>query len=302
MADVELADDAIEVRETPGRGRGIFALRALPVGSLVMRALPGATALNTRFLQTHCCVCMQPLLHDIAPCKDCGAASLCGRCDAEDGPHLIHGDECALLKLLEATPPAERPADTTTLRLLGRLLMWRWRARTQLEAGQYMGEDGSWWGDGDVLGDDFDDVLELCQPPDGELPDKLATAFLDIAQQARFFLGAHARAGHDEVVALLGILHCNSLTVYDDNAHSHRSGGIGEVGAPMSPVPTPSHSHHTTLHHSTPPLHTAPSHSHTSHNPPLTTPHHPADWSCGFLVSCNVQRFMRTVGRLAHRL
>ena len=128
----------IEVREAPGRGRGVFALQALPPGTLVMRALPGAAVLNTNCLKTHCCVCLSPLEADVESlCGACGAACLCRRCSREPGPQRIHGDECALLKLLEATPLSERPADTTTLRMLARLLMWRWRARTQPEASQH---------------------------------------------------------------------------------------------------------------------------------------------------------------------
>jgi [histone H3]-lysine4/36 N-trimethyltransferase SMYD len=222
----EDCQDCIEVREVTGRGRGIFALKALPAGVLVMRALPGAVALNTSALQTHCSVCMQPLEPHTPTCSECGVACLCRRCSRAEGPRRIHGDECAMLKLLERTPKSERPSDTTTLRLLARLLLWRWRARTQPEAEHYMAADGSWWGGGDVLGDDFDDVLELCQPPDELLPEKLAAAFLDIAQQARFFLGSHARAGHEEVMSLLGILHCNSLTIYDDQREASTEIGV----------------------------------------------------------------------------
>ncbi|KAL1498903.1 hypothetical protein AB1Y20_013425 [Prymnesium parvum] len=229
---------AVEVKRSPLGGRGVFATATLPPGSLLVRALPAAAVLTSACLPTHCSVCLRPLPPPCPPaspaaCAGCAVARLCGRCAHAEGPRRIHADECALLARLEATPPSERPAETATLRLLARLLLRRWREARRAEE-QYVAADGAWWGEGDVLGDSYDDVLQLCQPAEEELPDGLGAAFADICRQVRFFVGAHARVGHEEVGALLRVLHCNSITLYDDAAHPHRSGSDGEIGVAIS--------------------------------------------------------------------
>ena len=68
---------------------------------------------------------------------------------------------------------------------------------------QYVCDDGSWWGDGDVAGDDMGDIEELVMPPDedqetgdereeedGHLGGLSWYGTLDMAKQARFYLDA----------------------------------------------------------------------------------------------------------------
>ena len=91
---------------------------------------------------------------DRPPCTACGHVVLCARCAKSDGARLIHDDECASLRSLFAAPVTERPADSCSLRLLLRLLLWRWR-RSRPELPQYVEDE--WWGDGDACGDERHD-------------------------------------------------------------------------------------------------------------------------------------------------
>ena len=69
-----------------------------------------------------------------------------------------------------------------------RTQLWRWRATRRPDDEQYTSE---WWGAGDALGDELDDVDDLAAPPDDSAvwPNLFATA-----QQARYFLPAETRA------------------------------------------------------------------------------------------------------------
>lgn len=199
-----------------------------------MRALPGAMVPNDSCLLSHCCVCLQQTT--APPCHGCGYACLCSRCAAHAGSRRIHGDECTALARLARAASCDRPADTRSLRLLMRLLLWRWRSTHCADSEQYFGADGSYWGGGDVLGDEFEDCLTLAAPPDNELPESLAQSFMGAAQAARFFLDSHARAPHSLAASLMGAAHCNALTVYDDVSADAVAAGSSppEVGLAVS--------------------------------------------------------------------
>ena len=67
-----------------------------------------------------------------------------------------------------------RPANTASLRLLMRLLLLRWRTAS---GGQGVDPD-HWLGDGDVMADEWADLLALATPPADLLPQALAAAFV----------------------------------------------------------------------------------------------------------------------------
>ena len=232
--------DSISVTDSTDRGRGVFATRFIPAGSEVIRALPFALVPNDAAMLHFCCVCLAPASGDYAACADCGMSVMCPRCKLSPNACRVHADECSALKRLKAAPAELRPKDTRSLRLLLRCLCARWRMATQPSEDQYLGEDGSWWGDGDVAADDFEDIEALVAPPSPEEDSdedgdeaatddraengdsdgdelsgtSLATALFEMAKQARFFLDSEMRVGHATCVELMGRLCCNSLTVY----------------------------------------------------------------------------------------
>lgn len=238
----------LEVKKAPGRGRGAFAARSIRAGEVLIRALPYAVVPNDASALTHCTICLRPAAEKLYSaahkCTACGSAAVCARCRADPGARLIHADECAALARLAAAPAAEKPKDTRSLRLLMRLLLARWRE--QSGEAQYVSEEGDWWGAGDVAADEFEDVMSLTSPldadelPDGPLPEgsaegganggdvslALPDALLDMAKQARYFLGPHTRVGHELGAGLMGRLCSNSLTLYGEDG--------GEVGAALS--------------------------------------------------------------------
>ena len=192
------ASDGITVRTTTDRGRGVFATRALEHGAVLVRAIPAACVPSDAVLRTCCCVCLQRT--SSLPCATCGAAVLCARCANFRGARLIHEDECASLRMLFAHE--DRPADTRSLRLLMRLILWRWRC-SQPGAPQYMGEGddekgaaedgdsgdggGDWWGDGEACADTPEDLMDLCEPPgeeEWEGSAALERKLLEMASQA----------------------------------------------------------------------------------------------------------------------
>jgi hypothetical protein len=55
---------------------------------------------------------------------------------------------------------------------------------TAAEPAGYFEEGCGWWaGGGDVLVDEFEDLASLVQPPEEEIDDSLASAFVATAQQ-----------------------------------------------------------------------------------------------------------------------
>ncbi len=206
----EMADGAVRLGESRGCGRGVFACRPLERGEAVLRALPCALVPNDAALLTRCAVCLRA---DAERCARCDAAALCARC-ARSGARQIHEDECATLHRLARAPTGDgagaRPSDTRTLRMLIRVLFWRRRAMAGTVADE-------WWGDGDVRADgDIEDVLDLAEPPAHLLSDSLRRAFVHTAQQARYLMPADARCGLELAASLVGILYCNSLTIYGE--------------------------------------------------------------------------------------
>ena len=212
------ASDGITVRTTTDRGRGVFATRALEHGAVLVRAIPAACVPSDAFLRTCCCVCLQRTLS--LPCATCGAAVLCARCANFRGARLIHEDECASLRMLFAHE--DRPADTRSLRLLMRLILWRWRC-SQPGAPQYMSEGddesgaaedsdsgdggGDWWGDGEACADTPEDLMDLCEPPDEEEWEgsaALERKLLEMAAQARYYLPAHTRLSRHLAAEIMG--------------------------------------------------------------------------------------------------
>ena len=151
---------------------------------------------------------------------------MCAGCGASPQARLIHDDECHALVALFASN--ERPSETRSLRLILRVLFARWRALRCSAEEQYVSAEGDWWGDGDVVADDYDDIICLVEPPEGatwqldelddaggEAPPRLMErALVEMGKQARFFAGAHARVGLWEAAALMGKLACNTLTLY----------------------------------------------------------------------------------------
>ena len=243
--------DGITVRETADRGRGVFATRALEQGATLVRAIPAASVPSDAYLRTCCCICLQRT--ECLPCAACGAAVLCARCARSKGASLIHEDECASLRMLFATE--DRPADTRSLRLLMRLLLWRWRCSQPGEA-QYIdegsddegvaengggGSGGSgggggggggdalgWWGDGDACGDTPEDLMDLCEPPEEEAwegGEALEQVLLEIAAQARYYLPAHTRLSRHLAAEIMGRVYCNALALYEDVPVSGKAHG-----------------------------------------------------------------------------
>ena len=210
--------DGITVRTTTDRGRGVFATRALEHGATLVRAIPAACVPSDAYLSTCCCVCLQRTVS--LPCATCGAAVLCARCASSKGARLIHEDECASLRMLFAHE--DRPADTRSLRLLMRLILWKWRC-SQLDAPQYIGESyddegaaedgdggdggGDWWGDGDACADTPEDLMDLCEPPEEEEwegSEALERKLLEMASQARYYLPAHTRLSRYLAAEIMG--------------------------------------------------------------------------------------------------
>ena len=211
--------EQLEVRHSDERGRGLFACAPLPADSLVLRALPAAVVADDAEARRRCCVCLART--DRPPCARCGAAVLCKRCAENSGARMLHDDECAALRLLRDAPAADRPAgETRSLRLLMRTQLWRWRATRRPEDEQYTTE---WWGAGDALGDELDDVDDLAAPPDDSAvwPNLFATA-----QQARYFLPAETRRAHEAVAQLVGGLLCNTLALYAEEGGRRREIGV----------------------------------------------------------------------------
>lgn len=213
--------DGITVLATPDRGRGVFATRALEHGATLVRAIPTCVP-SDAYLRTCCCVCLQRTVS--LPCAACGAAVLCERCACSKGARLIHEDECAPLRMLFAQE--ERPADTRSLRLLMRLILWRWRC-SQPDEPQYIGEsddedvaaeggDGGsdalgWWGEGDACADTPEDLMDLCEPPDEEEwegSEALGRVLLEMASQARYYLPAHTRLSRHLAAEIMGRVYC----------------------------------------------------------------------------------------------
>ena len=259
----------IEIRSTPGRGRGVFATADIAAGSKLVRALPFALVPSDDCMLSHCCVCLARAGPGRA-CKSCGAAVLCARCAASPGAKLVHGDECAALARLSSAE--DKPRTTRSLRLLLRCLAARARERETNER-QYVGSDGSWWGDGDVMADEADDVDALVGPPDSSDEEEeeeeeaeeekdeadaqtvgsesgpsgrdaasddgvvenrgeggLAFALLDMSKQARFYADSRTRVGYEYGATLMGQLCCNSLTIYGRSAGEEAR----EVGVAVS--------------------------------------------------------------------
>lgn len=232
----------VVVRES-AHGRGVFATAPIAPGDVLIRALPYALVPNDTCQRTHCTVCLAPASE---LCTHCRCAVLCRRCAANRGARLVHADECDALGRLAAAPASDRPRDTRSLRLLMRVLLARWRERAGAEP-QYVSDEGEWWGTGDVAADEFEDVCSLTSPLDadtpldagGALPEgsdpgaegggpalALEDALFESAKQARYFLGAHARVGHELAAQLMGQLCSNSLTLY--------AAAGGEAGAAVS--------------------------------------------------------------------
>ena len=217
--------DSIIVKSTADRGRGVFAMRALEHGATLVRAIPAACVPSDAYLRTCCCVCLQRTVS--LPCAACGAAVLCARCASSKGARLIHEDECASLRMLFAHE--DRPADTRSLRLLMRLILWKWRC-SQPDAPQYIGESdddkgaakdgdsgdggdggGDWWGDGDACADTPEDLMDLCEPPEEEEwegSEALERKLLEMASQARYYLPAHTRLSRHLAAEIMGRVDC----------------------------------------------------------------------------------------------
>ena len=215
----------IEVLDTDDRGRGVFATHAIGAGTTIVRGIPAACVPKDDRLRTHCSVCLAPAA-DRPLCSGCGHVVLCARCAKSDGARLIHDDECASLRSLFAMPAKERPADTCSLRLLLRLLLWRWRC-SRPELPQYVEDE--WWGDGDACGDELDDVMALCEPPEG-LADggvDCDAAFWDMAAQARYHLPAHARLSRGLAAELMARVYANGLCLYREDGGDGGDGGGG---------------------------------------------------------------------------
>ena len=157
----------LEVRSSDDRGRGVFAAQRIRAGTQVIRALPFAAVPGDGFLSSHCSVCLQTVGPERMQCSKCASAVLCSRCSLSEGAAQIHADECSALARLAAAQPDQRPKDTRSLRLLIRSLCARWRSLAQPANEQYIGSDGSWWGDGDIAVDGFEDIDELVAPPEG---------------------------------------------------------------------------------------------------------------------------------------
>ena len=221
------SSDGITVRTTTDRGRGVFATRALEHGATLVRAIPAACVPGDAYLRTCCCVCLQRTVS--LPCAKCGAAVLCARCASSRGARLIHEDECASLRMLFAHE--DRPADTRSLRLLMRLILWKWRC-SQPDAPQYIGESdddegaagdgdggdggGDWWGDGDACADTPEDLMDLCEPPEEEEWEgsaALERKLLEMASQARYYLPAHTRLSRHLAAEIMGRVDCRAAKV-----------------------------------------------------------------------------------------
>ena len=203
-----MAHASICVRESEGKGRGLFATARIEPGEQLLRAVPCVAVPNDEQLSSRCCVCLGAA-HE--QCTRCKSAALCRRC-AGSAARQVHTDECAALKRLAASPVGPgagcRPADSRSLRLLIRLLLWRWRLLGGgSDGGGGLAAGSEWWGEGDALCEEsLDDVLELAAPPPEQLSDALAQAFFHMAQQARFVLDAEARCGLDEAASLMSIV------------------------------------------------------------------------------------------------
>jgi len=94
----------------------------------------------------------------------------------------VHNDECGALKRLMSAPSCDRPADTRSLRLLMRLLLWRWRSVHGGASTRHV----SFSELGDLCSDEFLEFEELFAPD--VLPPKLSHDLMQISQQARFAL------------------------------------------------------------------------------------------------------------------
>lgn len=252
----------IEVRSKPGRGRGVFATATIAADTVLVRALPFALVPSDDCMLTHCCVCLSRTTRPA--CERCHSAVLCERCAASPGATLIHDDECAALARL--TSAVDKPRTTRSLRLLLRCLSSRWRAAREPPDRQYVAADGSWWGEGDVMADEVDDIDALVGPPDDEeeeddderddgnstegepssaaahagaddgvVEDRgdggLGVDLIEMSKQARFYSDSRTRVAYTSGAALMGQLCCNSLTIY---GQAHAGEAAREVGVAVS--------------------------------------------------------------------
>eukprot|EP00965_Chrysotila_dentata_P246139 6206979-Pleurochrysis_carterae.AAC.4 len=179
--------EALAVRETADRGRGVFAKRELPAGELLIRAFPAVAVLNDECISTNCCICFC-LLQGAelpVPCSRCNSYLICKRCSLSKCAKMLHADECDALQALGRASEEFRPADTRSLRLLMRLLLFKWRDAQDEDTVQCPESQPGhgWWGEADVCADGFDDICGMASAELESLPDHLAAAFMNMSQQ-----------------------------------------------------------------------------------------------------------------------
>eukprot|EP01062_Namystynia_karyoxenos_P056110 TRINITY_DN47059_c0_g1_i1.p1 TRINITY_DN47059_c0_g1~~TRINITY_DN47059_c0_g1_i1.p1 ORF type:complete len:471 (+),score=146.21 TRINITY_DN47059_c0_g1_i1:82-1413(+) len=119
----ELPSGDVELREIPGRGRGLFAVRDLPPDYAVMLDAPAEAA--GRVVDPACCteVCDSCLALAADCCSGCQAVAWCAAC-AEAGRAAHAGRECAAFAELRRQT-RRRPADVPTADLGSGVLLPR---------------------------------------------------------------------------------------------------------------------------------------------------------------------------------
>ena len=110
----------IKVKDTPGKGQGIFAERALSVKDPICSLpYPTVMAIHSDFLPTTCYYCLVitqspaplpdhgPKLEPLKVCNGCQAVRFCGRDCQVKAWHAYHKYECKIFKSMRAELPPD---------------------------------------------------------------------------------------------------------------------------------------------------------------------------------------------------
>lgn len=232
LYEKELSGVGIEVRDIPGRGRGLVSTKSFKPGSRIMRLPPSVSVLGTPHLTTTCHGCfLTPSEKEIflasgnisgktvrvklSRCSKCKTLHYCSReCQLADWP--IHKQECTAFSRLRTMYHKTYPdrvedegdarwAGPEGVRAVGRLC---WQRRAKMQAGKGKEDRDGWW-----------DKLGLMESHVKQAPEKDIMKLASQVQHLEHYLSASKPLlpGEDPAV-----LHPSDMSDYGFN-------GVGDV-------------------------------------------------------------------------
>ncbi|GAA5900303.1 hypothetical protein JCM8208_005320 [Rhodotorula glutinis] len=122
---------SLDVRNLPGRGRGIIAKTAFRPGQTLLATAPLVSALDNLHYSTRCTSCyraaddldsaLPPAKRKLLQCSLCHVVQYCSsQCQKRDWP--VHKHECAALRNAAKASNGKKTVPDTPVRALGRLL------------------------------------------------------------------------------------------------------------------------------------------------------------------------------------